>query len=124
MQESQKEQKQIIEDLYKKVFADASRAMSPTLDLVSSIAGVAGIYAVTQKMAGTFVQGAAMCLGAMNKDNPEPDDVTDDDVLFVGLVAILQAEKKRHDNMLLAMALEMFRSIRGYSYNPPWENQK
>ena len=120
MHEGLKQQKQILEDLNKKIFADISRAMNPSLDLVSGVMGVPGIYAVTQKLAGTFVQGAAMSLAAMKgKDKPNPDDMNDDDVLFCGIVAILLAQEQRYPDVQ-EKALEIFQTIRSYPYKAPW----
>lgn len=119
------EVKKVLRDLNKKCHDDVCLAMRTSLDLIGDMMGNAGIYAMTQKMASTFVEGAAMGLASMRgKDKPTPDDFNDDDVLFVGIVAILTAQKA-HRPELLRDALDKFETVQGYPYKlpSPWHTE-
>ena len=112
--------RRMLNDLNKKLHSDITRAMSPTLDLVGGEMGNAGIYSLIQKTASVFVEGAAMALASMRgREVPTPDDMNNDDVWFVGIVAMLTAEKEYHTE-LLARALETFERVRGYPYKLPY----
>lgn len=113
------EAKKVLSDLNKKCHDDISRAMRTSMDLIGDLLGNAGIYAMTQKIASTFIEGAAMGLASMRgKDRPTPEAVNDDDVLFVGIVAILTAQKAKRPD-LLKDALIGFEKIQGYPYKLP-----
>ena len=112
--------RRMLNDLNKKLHSDITRAISPTLDLIGGEMGNAGIYALTQKIAAVFVEGAAMAMASMRgKDRPTPEAMNDDDVWFIGIVAILTAEPRYHEN-LLADSLAAFERIRGYPYKLPF----
>lgn len=112
--------RRLLSDLNKKLHSDITRAISPTLDLVGGEMGNAGIYALIQKTAAVFVEGAAMAMASMRGvDKPTPEAMNSDDVWFIGIVSILTAEPKHHED-LLATSLATFERIRGYPYKLPF----
>jgi hypothetical protein len=97
-----------------------TEAISPTLDEVGQKMGNYGIYAMAQKVACTFVEGAAMSLVSVKAG--DPNKVGDDDILFCALVAAC-SNFKNADTKVLDRSTELFEKLRGYTYRGPWDTE-
>ena len=115
-----REEQKALQKYGKRMHDDVTKAISPTLDVVSQELGNYGIYAMAQKLACTFVEGSAMALVSVKAG--DPNKVGDDDILFCALVAAC-SNFKNADSQVLDRSTELFEKLRGYAYRGPWNTE-
>lgn len=115
--------RKMLNDLSRKLHDDVMKAMMPTVGLAAGELGAYGVYALIQKMASTFVQGAAMSMATLKSGNSHQEG-GDDDVLFCAMVAAASNLEQEESTLVLDHANAMYRKIKGHGYKSPWTSSQ
>lgn len=105
-------------DLAHKAYADASGAMSTTLELASMAGGPSAVTSIMVHVAGRNLFGLATCMAVVrdHERSIQPDKnaaLSDDDYLFCCVYLAAGFRHQGDGSRIVSTAVEMFRKLTG-----------